>query len=214
MRVFEEAADDRLDANALRQAGDTGPEAANAANDEVDLHARLAGVVERVDDLCVDQRVELHPDLAWPASGDVRHLARDQFKDALANRERRHGHSLEADRLRIAGDVVEDAADVAGDGRISREERQVGVEACRHRVVVARADVNVGGQRPGLAAHDQRQLGVGLQLDETVDHLHARPFEIASPFDVGGLVETRLQLDDGGDGLAGLGRLGQCANDR
>ena len=97
---------------------------------------------------------------------------------------------------------------------IGGEERQVGVNARRHRMIVAGADMHVGFQRLALAPHDQRQLAVGLQLDEAVDHLHAGALEIARPADVGFLVEARLQLDQRGDGLAGFGRLGQRLDDR
>ena len=65
-----------------------------------------------------------------------------------------------------------------------------------------------------FAAHDQRQLGVGLQLDEAVDDLHAGAFEVARPADIGLLVEARLELDQRGDRLAGFGRLDQRLDDR
>ena len=48
--VLEEAPDDALDPDVLRQARHPGPQAADAAHDEVDLHAGLARRVERVDD--------------------------------------------------------------------------------------------------------------------------------------------------------------------
>ena len=99
--------------------------------------------------------------------------------------------------------------DVARDHRIGGEERQVGVDARGHRMIVAGADMHVGGERAALAAHHQRQLGVGLQLDEAVDDLHAGALEIARPADIGFLVEARLQLDQRGHRLAGLGGLGQ-----
>ena len=81
-------------------------------------------------------------------------------------------------------------------------------------MIVAGADMHVGRKRRTLAAHDQRQLGVGLELDEAVDHLHAGALEIARPADIGLLVEARLELDHGGDRLAGFGRLGQRLDDR
>ena len=40
--VLEEAADDALDADVLGQAGHAGPQAADAAHDEIDRHAGLA----------------------------------------------------------------------------------------------------------------------------------------------------------------------------
>jgi hypothetical protein len=50
---------------------------------------------------------------------------------------------------------------------------------------------------------------VGLQLDEAVDDLHAGALQVARPADIGLLVEARLELDQRGDRLAGLGRLDQ-----
>ena len=151
---------------------------------------------------------------AGPAGLGVRDLLGDVLEDALAQVDRRHRHLLELGRLGIAGDEIEDARDVARDHRIGGEERQVGVDARRHRMIVAGADVHVGRQRAALAAHHQRQLGVGLELDEAVDHLHAGALQVARPADVGLLVEARLELDQRGDRLAGFGGLGQRADDR
>ena len=67
---------------------------------------------------------------------------------------------------------------------------------------------------PALAPHHHRQLGVGLQFDEAEHDLRAGALEIARPADVGLLVEARLELDQRGDRLAGLGRLDQRAHDR
>ena len=117
-------------------------------------------------------------------------------------------------RLGVAGDVVEDARDVAGDHRIGGEERQVGVDARGHRMIVAGADMDIGGERAAFAAHDQRQLGVGLELDEAEHDLRAGALERARPADIGLLVEARLELDQRGDRLAGLGRFDQRLDDR
>ena len=84
----------------------------------------------------------------------------------------------------------------------------------RDRVVVAGAEMDVGAEPSRLAAHHQRDLGVGLELDEAVDHLDAGALQVARPLDVGFLVEARLELDQRGDGLAGLGRLDQGRDDR
>ena len=105
-------------------------------------------VVEQVDDLGIDQRVVLHPDRRRPAGLGMRDLLLDVLADALAQIDRRDRHLLELGRLGIAGDEVEDAADVAGDHRIGGEERQVGVDARGHRMIVAGADMDVGRQAP------------------------------------------------------------------
>ncbi len=72
---------------------------------------------------------------------------------------------------------------------------------------------HIGAQLAAFAAHHEADLGVGLELDEAIDHLHAGAFQIARPFDVGLLVEARLELDQRGDGLAGFRRLDQRLDD-
>ena len=82
------------------------------------------------------------------------------------------------------------------------------------RVVVAGAEVGVGDELARLAADHGRDLGVGLPVDEAVDHLRAGAFQAAGLADVGGLVEAGLELDERGDRLARLGRLAERGDDR
>src|SRR5207302_6804476 len=51
--VFQEAADDGPHPNPLRESGHTGPQAAHAADDQVDLRSSLRGFVECIDNLRV-----------------------------------------------------------------------------------------------------------------------------------------------------------------
>ena len=97
---------------------------------------------------------------------------------------------------------------------VGGEEGDVGVDAGGDRVIIAGPEVTVVDQRAHLAPHHHRELGVGLELDEAVDDLRARPLEIPRPADVGLFVETRLELDERGDRLAGLRRLDQGSDDR
>ena len=132
----------------------------------------------------------------------------------LLEGERRDRQQLEPVRLGIAGDEIEHPRDVAPERRVGGEQRDVGVDARRDRVIVAGAEMAIGDERARFAPHHHRQLGVSLQLDETEHHLRAGALEIAGPTNVGLLVETRLQLDQRGDRLARFGRFDQRANDR
>ena len=98
--------------------------------------------------------------------------------------------------------------------RIGREIGQVGIDAGGDGMVVAGAEMDVVAQLAVLASHDQRHLGVGLQLDEAEDDLNAGALQVARPADVGLLVEARLELDQRRDRLARLGGIDQRANDR
>src|SRR2546430_5617299 len=53
------------------------------------IYAGLRGLVQRVDDVGVDQRVHLHPDRGRPAMTGVAGLTTDVLEDALAQGERR-----------------------------------------------------------------------------------------------------------------------------
>ena len=183
-RVFEEAADDRLDADRLGQAGHAGTQAADPAHDEVDLDPVPARVVEGVDHHRVDERVAFGPDGGWFARLGVFDLLADVVEQPRPERDRRDGEPLEPDGFGIAGDEVEHARHVARDRGIGREERDVGVDARGHRMVVSGPDMAVGRERAALAAHDHRQLAVRLQLDEAEDDLRAGAFEVARPADV------------------------------
>ena len=79
--VLKEAADDGSDLDVLRQARDAGPQAADAAYNELDRDAGLTRAIERVDHRLVDQRVELCPDLRRAAGFCVRDLIVDQLQE-------------------------------------------------------------------------------------------------------------------------------------
>ena len=57
--VLQEAVDDAADADVFRDARQPRPQAADAADQQVDRHAGLAGAVEGLDRAAVDERVEL-----------------------------------------------------------------------------------------------------------------------------------------------------------
>src|SRR5262249_48151412 len=151
--MLQEAADQTLGAYAVRQPRYSRAQAAYAAHHEVDLDAGMARLVERVDDLPVDEGVHLHPDgPAAPRLG-MADLVADVGEDARANAVRAGGHGLDLGGLGIAGDEVEDARHVAADHRVGREEREVTVDLRRYRMVVARADMAIGGNLGPLLAH-------------------------------------------------------------
>ena len=94
------------------------------------------------------------------------------------------------------------------------EETEVRVDLRGRAVVVAGADVRVAPDAVGLAAHDQAQLAVRLQVLDAVDDVDAGFLQPRRPLDVVALVEARLQLDQHRDLLAGVGRLDQHVDER
>jgi hypothetical protein len=58
-RVLEKATDDADDSNVVRNARHTGTQSTRVPNDEVDMHTRLRGFVERTGDVDIFERVGL-----------------------------------------------------------------------------------------------------------------------------------------------------------
>ena len=138
--MLEVATEDRAHADVLAEPGDTGTQAADAADRQIDLHARVAGCVQRIDQLGIAQRVQLGRDATLGAQG---HLVLDQVEELAAHVTRRDQQRVVVVGTAVAGEVVEELGHVVAHRRIAGEEPDVFVEARRPRVVVARADVAV-----------------------------------------------------------------------
>ena len=83
--------------------------------------------------------------------------------------------------LRVAGQQVEEVAGVLAELGAAGEEAEVGVEPRGGRVVVAGAEVDVAADAVVLAADDQGGLAVGLEADDAVDDVDARPSGASGP---------------------------------
>ena len=145
--MLEILPDDRPDANPLADAGDAGPERADAANDQVDLDTCLAGRIERADAGRVHERVQLQDDVRRAAGPGVVRLALDHLQDPVAQVHRRHDEAPEIALARQACEHVEQVAHVRAKFRAAREKAEVRVQAGGAGVVVAGPDVDVAPQR-------------------------------------------------------------------
>src|SRR3546814_16770903 len=81
--VLQKPADDALDPDVVRQAADARPQAADAADHEIDLHAGLGRAVQPVDDLVIDQGIQLRPDMPGPPLGGMLHFLLDVLYQGL-----------------------------------------------------------------------------------------------------------------------------------
>ncbi len=151
--------------------------------------------------------------MAMRPVGPGARLVLDELGDALAQG---HGgdHELAvAGVAAVAGEEVEEVADVGAEIGVGREQTEVLVLPGRAGVVVAGADVAVAPDPVLLAPHHQRRLGVGLQAHEPVHDVHARLFEGSGPRDVGLLVEAGLELHHHRHLLARFDRLDERGRD-
>src|SRR5512143_3678687 len=66
----------------------------------------------------------------------------------------------------------------------------------------------------GLAADDERRLGLGLEVRRPERDVDARVLELSRPDDVVGFIEPRLELDDDRDLLTALRGLDERRDER
>src|SRR5215813_1630541 len=83
-RMLEESPNDRPDADPLGPARNAGPEAAEAAHDEIDGHARTRGLDQRLDDLRILELVHLAHDAGRAARFLMRGFALNEIDQALS----------------------------------------------------------------------------------------------------------------------------------
>ena len=173
-RVLEVAAEHRAHADALGEPRHAGPQAADAAHDQVDLGARARRRVERVDRGGIGEAVHLRDDA--PARP---RLALDPIEQAQAQALGRDEQLLVVARAASAREALEQLCDVAREVLVAREQAEILVERGRDRVVVPVADVAVALEAAALFAHHKRELGVGLEAEHAVHDVRARALERA-----------------------------------
>ena len=124
----------------------------------------------------------------------------------------------EPERLRLADGLaarepVERFCRVAPDGRVTRQEHEVGVLLGGLLVVVAGADLRVVADAAGAPPRDEAQLRVHLVFRQAVENVAPRVLKHARIVDVALLVKAGAQLEQALHLLAVLGRVGQRRRD-
>ncbi len=105
--MLEKASDDALHADIVGEARNARPQTADAAHDQIDAHPYLRGLIEKIDDRRVDERVQLRPYLRRLALFRVFDLGLDELDQPRSEREWRHSDLLEAGRAGIACHEIE-----------------------------------------------------------------------------------------------------------
>jgi len=89
-----------------------------------------------------------------------------------------HGHGRDQQLQVIAlaastGHVIEQPGQVLGDFRITSQQTNILVQARGFGIVISRADVSVATNAVRFLSNNQSSLGVCLQADHAVGHMHS-----------------------------------------
>ena len=202
--------DDAAHRDVFRPPGHARPQAADAAHEQFHLRARLARAHEPRHNVRVVHGVDLDADVSRRAEARLRLDVRHQLRLVALRRE--------PERLRLADGLaarepVERFRRVAPDGRVARQQHEVGVLFGSLFVVVAGADLRVVADAAGTPPRDEAQLRVHLVFRQAVEDAAPRVLEHARVVDVALLVKAGAQLEQALHLLAVLGRVGQRRRD-
>ncbi len=203
--VLKESAENADDANVVAHPRDARPQAAEAADDQVDLHAGAAGVVERLDDRFILQLIHLRRDRCFLATLCRLGFNGDHLQEAVAHVRGRDQQLAVVALNAAACERVKQLDHIAAQRIIAREQADIRIERGSAVVVVARPNVAVSAQSVQLLTHGHCELGVGLETDNAVNDVNAGLFKLLSQFHIAMLVEARLKLNEYGNLFAFLG---------
>ena len=209
-RMLKPAPDHAFDHDVLGLARNPRPQAADAADEQLDLHAGLRALDELFHDLGAVHGVDLHPDPSRRPLGD---LAVQVFDHPAFEAQRRNpeGIGLGGQLALLQG--LEGRLGVPGRIRVRGDQGEVGILLAGDLVIVARADLGDVAEVPLVLAGDEAELGVHLVVRQAVDDAAAGVLEHLGIVDVVLLVKARTQLEQAEHILSSVGRIGQGRGD-
>ena len=160
-------------ANVVAEAGHARAQTAKTTDNKVNLHTRLAGSIQRVHDAAVLKLIHFGDDasrLSWLGQFN---FVLDQLQKALLHGDRRDQQLQVITLATSTCHVIEQAGQVLGDFRIACQQTNVLVQARGFGIVISRADVSVATNAACFLSNDQRGLGVRLESDNAVGHMHS-----------------------------------------
>ena len=201
--------DDALDADVVGVALDARAQAADAADDHLDLDAGLGGLNQLFHDLHVVEGVDLDEDVALSAGAAGVDLLLDVAQDVLLKAVRRHPQALGGVHHLAHAQRLKDAGGVLAHQRVGGDEGEVGVLLGGLFVVVAGAHLGDVVDLVVLLAGDQAELGVNLVVAQAIDDGAAGLLQHGGIVDVALLVKAGAQLQHAQHVLALFGGVGQ-----
>ena len=193
--MFQETIHDASNLNVFTQSGNTGAEATNPADEELDRNTLLGTGVERLDDLRVDEGVRFDKDSGRAARTVVGRFPVDEFDKAGGEIKGGDEELVEVGGFRHSREDVKERGDFGGQGGATGEQAEVGVEAGGAGMIISRSKMKVGDQVTFLSANDEENFAVGFQADESVDNVDTCFLHFAGPSDIVGFIEAGFEFD-------------------
>ena len=191
-RMFQKPADDRTDPDRPADPRQAGPQAADAAHQQVDRHPRLRRLIEFANAGRIDQRVHLEGQIAVAVPLVPQDLPIDAGQNLSAQAIRGDQQLVIGGLAGVAGQRVEEVRRILAHLVIAGEKAEIGIDPARRRVVVAGSQMQVPPDAIGIPPDDHAELRMRFQPEHSVHHMHPLVFKPPRPLDVVLFVEARL----------------------
>ena len=202
------------DSDVFAQPWHAGNQGTDSSHPYFDGNPRHARPVKRVDDDLIDQRVELEPYSGGLVCCVVFHFRFDEIQEAFAEVARGNQHASVFLFYGVARELVEQPGEFLADLLVCREIPVVLIHPTRFGVVVSGSDVGVMAQGAiRFLANDHGELAVGFEPHQSIDHVDAGLFKLSCPRNIGLLIKSCLNFNQGEDRFTRLRRPNQRLDD-
>ena len=166
--MLQKASDDAGDMDVIRLARYARQNAADAADDELDLHARAGRLRQLVNDFALGDGIGLDADIAALSQ---RNLPVDILKQHFFDAKRRYAELLICAVQLVDEHIAEKRSRVLADRLVGRHKAEICIHGVGLFVIVAGADLREVAGFVTIAKRDEADLAVALEALRTVDHL-------------------------------------------
>jgi hypothetical protein len=160
--MFEETVYDASNLDVFAQSGDTGPEAADPADEQLDGDSFLRAGVERLDDLWVHEGIGFDKDSGRSTGTVVGRFPVDEFEEAGGKIKGGNEEFVEVGGFRHSRENVKKGSDFGSQGGATGEQAEVGVKAGSTGMIVSRAEVQIGLEMVLFPTDDEEDFAVGF----------------------------------------------------
>ena len=200
--MFQKAPHNTANRNVLRLSGNTCDQAADTANDHLDLYAGFGCLDQFFDQIFVRQRVNLDANIRRLSHLCQRRLLVDHLRQLVLQTLRRNQQVLHVLHCLSQTEGVEHTACLQTDIMVGSHQRIVCVDGRRLFVIVARSHLCDIGDLTADLLGNQAELAVHLQIVQTINDPASGILQTARPLDVIFLVKACPQFHQHNDILA------------
>ena len=196
--MLEEIADNAAHRNIIRNSADTHLKAADTAHNQLNLHTGCRGLIQRLDNIRITQRIHLGLDLCALSAFCVFRFPPDHVQETVFEPEGRENQLIPGSGLRITGQHIKDCGCVFSKRLLAGEQAYIGIKPCCRIIIVSGRQMHIPADTVFFPAHNQCDFRMRLKPYKAIDNMAACLLQHFSPADIVLFIKSCLELDQHG----------------